>query len=172
MNHARRASFCIAFCFSLPAVAAVNVELEVDSSATPPVLVVTKNNAQCAGGPIECIEVEQGTNPHMFFTLKKACNGVDYKLSKFRIAEKNKQWPTPSNPLPLPVSKDFCADRNTGYVDFRYCNNSLADNEMKLKNFNSKAADVFYEVTATHCDNDEEKIYLDPQIKNGGRGLN
>lgn len=171
MNHVKRISFCIAFCFSFPAAAAVNIELEVDNSVNPPTLVVTKNNAQCTGGPIACIEVKPGTNPHMFFTLKKACSGVDYKLSKFRIAEKNKQWPTSTNPLPLDISKDFCADRNTGYVDFRYCSNSLSDKKMKLKNFNSKPADVFYEVTAMHCTNDEE-IYLDPQIKNGGRGRN
>lgn len=171
MNYVRKISFCIVLCFSATAMAAVNIELEVDNSVTPPILVVTKNNAQCTGGPIDCIEVARGTNPHMFFTLNKACSGVDYRLSKFRIAEENKQWPTPSSPLSLDVSRDFCADRNTGYVDFRYCDNSLTDKTMKLKNFNSKPADVFYEITATHCTNNEE-IYLDPQIKNGGRGLN
>jgi len=152
--------------------AVVNLELKVNETVSPKVLEVTKNNAQCQGGPIGCIDVKHGTNPHMFFELKKACNGVDYKLTKFRIRETDEQWPTPQDPMDAARAKDFCADRNTGYVDFRYCKNDLKNSKMKLKNFNKKAGEVYYEVTAASCSNPNDKIYLDPLIRNGGGGIN
>lgn len=168
VNWVRAGAFWIALGVTPLATAAVNIELELDDKGNPQALVVTKNNAQCAGGPIDCIEVKRGTQPHMFFNLKKACNGIDYKLTKFRITQTNKQWPTPQNPMDAAVARDFCADRNTGYVDFRYCNNDLRDGKMKLRNFNKKAADVYYEVTAASCSNPSKEIKLDPLIRNKG----
>lgn len=153
--------------FSTLVVAAVQVELQVSGSE----LVVTANNAQCTGGPIDCIEVKQGTNPHLFFNLNGACgnNGPAYKLTAFRIGLQNKVWPTSSNPLPLNIAQDFGADPNTGYANLGQDDNALRDNKIKLKNHNSSAYVVYYEVTATHCtDMTAPKIYLDPQIKNGG----
>ncbi len=168
VNWVRAGAFWIAVAVTPLATAAVNVELELDNKDNPQALVVTKNNAQCPGGPIDCIVVKKGTKPHMFFALKKACNGVNYKLTKFRITQTNKQWPTSQNPMDVNVAKDFCADRNTGYVDFRYCNNDLKDGKMKLKNFNQKKAEIYYEVTAASCSNPNKKIKLDPLIRNKG----
>ena len=153
--------------FSTLATAAVQVDLAVNGSE----LVVTGNNAQCVGGPIDCIEVKQGTNPHMFFNLNGACgnNGPAYKLTAFRIGLQNKVWPTSSNPLPSNIARDFGADPNTGYANLGQDDNALRDNKIKLKNHNSSAYMVYYEVTAAHCtDMTAPKIYLDPQIKNGG----
>jgi len=154
-------------CFSTLAMA-VNVELKVDDSVSPPVIVVTSNNAQCPGGPLDCIDVKPGSQPHMFFKLPGACNGVEYKLTKFRIAEQDKKWPTSDNPMDAEIAKDFCVDRNDGKVHFGYCNNQLKDDMMKIKNFNRKRVNLFYEVTAEHCTNTGEEVYLDPEIRNRG----
>jgi len=148
--------------------AAVNVDLEIQSVNGANVLVVTRNNSQCADGPIDCIEVKAGTKPHLFFSLQGACAGTDYKLTKFRIAERNKQWPTPGTPLSAQVASDFCADANSGDIDFMTCDNDLRDAMMKLKDFNSAPGTVYYEVTAEHCMNPNDKIYLDPRIENKG----
>lgn len=171
-NWIRAGAFWIALGISGVVTAAVNVELKVDDENNPQALVVSKNNAQCAGGPLDCIEVKPGTNPHMFFTLKKACAGVNYRLASFRITQTDKKWPTPEDPMDAAVAKDFCADRTSGYVDFNYCRNDLQKGQMKLKNFNEHAGDVFYEVTAVRCDNPSYKIVLDPRIKNGGGAIN
>ncbi|MCJ7816114.1 MAG: hypothetical protein MUP31_08715 [Xanthomonadales bacterium] len=159
------AVFCLALCSTTLALGAVNVDLEVQDGA----LVVIRNNAQCAGGPIDCIEVSQGTQPHLFFELKGACSSSGYRLTKFRIAERNKQWPSPGSPLSAQIASDFCADVNTGYINFMTCENDLRDSKMKLKDYNSSQASVYYEITAANCSNLDEEIYLDPQIKNGGR---
>jgi hypothetical protein len=158
------AVFCLALCSTTLALGAVNVDLEVQDGA----LVVIRNNAQCAGGPIDCIEVSQGTQPHLFFELKGACSSSDYRLTKFRIAERNKQWPSPGNPLSAQIASDFCADANTGYINFTTCENDLRDSKMKLKDYNRSPTSVWYEITAASCSNPNEEIYLDPQIKNGG----
>jgi hypothetical protein len=153
--------------FSTLVTAAVQVDLAVNGSE----LVVTGNNAQCVGGPIDCIEVKQGTNPHMFFNLNGSCgnSGPAYKLTAFRIGLQNKVWPTSSNPLPENIAQDFSADPNTGYTDLHQGSNQLSGNKIKLKNHNSSAYLVYYEVTAAHCtDMTAPEIYLDPQIKNGG----
>lgn len=162
------ALFIIAVGFSASAWAAVNIELEVRDQGGSKSLVVTRNNAQCPGEPIDCIEVASGTQPHLFFTLKDACNGTDYRLTGFRITQHNKQWPGPGNPLKLSLAEDFCADEESGYVDFMACRNELKADKMKLKDYNRNSETVFYEITAANCVNPADEIYLDPQIKNKG----
>jgi hypothetical protein len=167
MNWARFAIFLAALGFSTLAMAAVQVTLEVKGSK----LVVTGNTAQCAGGPIDCIDVQQGTKPHLFFNLNGACgnNGPAYKLTAFRIGMQNKVWPTSSTPLPANIAQDFKANPQTGYVDLSQGNNQLSNNKIKLKDHNSSPYTVYYEVTAAHCTNmTAPDIHLDPQIKNRG----
>ena len=53
----------LAFGFSTLAMAAVQVDLAVQGSK----LVVTGNNAQCSGGPVDCIDVAKATKPNLFF---------------------------------------------------------------------------------------------------------
>jgi hypothetical protein len=158
----------LALCLTTLVLGAVNVDLEVQNNNGSSVLVVTKNNAQCEGGPIDCIEVSEGSQPHLFFSLKGACHSTDYRLTKFRIAERDKQWPTPENPLSAQIAGDFCADANTGYINFVSCDNDVRDAMMKLKNYNRAAATVYYEVTAAGCTNPDDEIYLDPEIRNKG----
>ena len=157
----------VAMGFSTLAMAAVQVDLKVSGSD----LVVTRNSAQCADEPITCIDVEHGSNPHLFFNLKGACgnSGSDYRLKAFRIGMQNKVWPTSSTPLPAHIAKDFNADPHTGYVDLEAGNNQLSDKTIKLKDHNSTAYTVYYEVTASHCtDTTAPDIRLDPRIRNGG----
>jgi len=159
------AVFFLALCSTSLALGAVNVDLEVQGGA----LVVTANNSQCANGPIDCIEVKPRTQPHLFFSLKDACSSpADYKLTKFRIAEREKQWPSPGSPLSAQIADDFCADANTGYIDFMACGNDLKDKQMKIKDHNRTVASVYYEVTAVNCSDPDQEIYLDPRIDNGG----
>lgn len=167
MNWTRFAVLLAALGSSTLAMAAVQVELAVKGSK----LVVTENNAQCADGPIDCIDVKKGTKPHLFFNLNGACgnNGPAYKLAAFRIGLQNKVWPTPSTPLPENIAQDFNANPETGYVDLGVDNNQLRDNKIKLKDHNSTAYSVYYEVTAAHCtDMTAPDIQLDPEIKNRG----
>ncbi len=173
MNHTKRiplrsALFFMAMCSSASVLAAVNVELEVQNQNGTNVLVVTRNNSQCAGGPIDCIEIGQGSKPHLYFRMPGACESSGYRLTEFRIAERNKQWPTPGNPMDAQIASDFCADPSTGYVNFVTCENDLRDSMMKLKDFNRTRATVFYEVTAANCMDASEEIYLDPRIENQG----
>ena len=151
---------------------AIQVDLEIDTGVNPPALKVTNNSNPCDSGPgnSDCIEVAKGSQPHMYFNLKNACNagGPDYKLMKFRITEKNKDWPSLRNPMNQEVAKDFCADRNSGYVELRNCRNQRKDDKLKLKNFNSKEANVYYEITAEPCSGSGDAIYLDPVIRNKG----
>lgn len=151
---------------------AIQVDLAVDTDVNPPALKVISNSNPCDSGPgnSDCIEVAKGSQPHMYFNLKNACkaNGPDYKLTKFRIAEKNKDWPSLQNPMNQEVAKDFCADQNSGYVELRNCRNQRKDDKLKLKNFNMKAVDVFYEITAEPCSGSGDAIYLDPIIRNKG----
>jgi hypothetical protein len=153
---------------SANAFSAVNIELEVQNQGGSTVLVVTKNNARCPGGPIDCIEVAAGSQPHLFFTLKGGCDSTGYGLTAFRVAQAEKQWPTPQRPLKLEIAEDFCADEESGYVDFMACQNELRADKMKLKDFNRLEGSVFYEVTAAHCTDPAKEIFLDPQIKNKG----
>jgi len=157
--------FFLALCSTSLALGAVNIDLQVQDGA----LVVTRNNAQCPDGPIDCIEVKSGTQPHLFFSLKDACTpSANYRLTKFRIAEADKVWPSSSNPLSAQIAGDFCADANTGYVDFMSCNNALKDKQMKIKDHNHTKVSVYYEVTAANCSNPQQEIFLDPRIDNGG----
>jgi hypothetical protein len=167
MNWARFAVFLAAIGFSTLAMAAVQVGLQVSGSK----LVVISDNAQCAGGPIDCIDVQKGTKPNLFFNLNGACgnSGPAYKLTAFRIGLQNKVWPTPSTALPTDVADDFGANPHTGYVNLSEGNNQLSDNKIKLKDKNGSEYTVYYEVTAAHCtDMTAPDIHLDPQIKNRG----
>jgi hypothetical protein len=167
MNWARFAALLAGLVFSTMALAAVQVDLEVDGSD----LVVTRNNAQCSGGPKDCIDVEKGSKPNLFFNLRGACgaSGPHYKLTAFRIGQQNKVWPTPSNPLPADIAQDFGANAQTGYVNLDEGDNQLRDDKIKFKNKNSSAYSVYYEVTAAHCtDMTAPDIQLDPEIKNRG----
>lgn len=154
---------CLALCSTTLALGAVNIELEVQGSQ----LVVTKNNAQCAGGDIGCIEIQPGTQPHMFFTLKGGCSS-GYKLSNFRISEGYKQPPSSNNPLNANIAGDFCADASSGFVNFSSCDNDLNDSKMKIKNYNRSVVTVYYDVEVANCGNGSDVITLDPQIRNGG----
>ena len=164
---ARFAVFLAALGFSSLALAAVQVDLSVSGSK----LAVTGNTAQCTGGPIDCIDVKAGTNPHLFFNLDGACgsNGPAYKLKSFRIGMQNKVWPTSAKPLPAHIASDFNANAQNGYVNLAAGNNQLRDDKIKLKDHNRTAYTVYYDVTVAHCtDMTAGDIHLDPQIKNGG----
>jgi hypothetical protein len=151
--------------------AATHVELKASPEINPTHLEVVANDSQCAGGPIDCIEVPRGSGHNMFFDLDKACKagGPNYKLSAFRLANANKEWPTADKPLRDEIVKDFNADPTTGYIKWDSNDNTLSDERIKLKNKNIKAYSVYYEVTATKCDGTGE-IKLDPVIRNGGGG--
>lgn len=148
--------------------AAVNVSLEVDDSVSPPVLVVVNNNSRCPGGPIDCIEVQAGTQPHMFFRLNRACQpgGTEWGLSRFYVMEYEKSWPAP---LATEIADEFCADPNTGEVNLDRCENQGRDNQLQIKNFNRSERTVYYMIEARHCtDSSRRPIGLDPEIRNRG----
>ncbi|MDH3787426.1 MAG: hypothetical protein OES53_02570 [Xanthomonadales bacterium] len=147
---------------------AVNVTLEVDESVNPPSLYVVNNNAQCAGGPIDCIEVESGSQPHMMFKLLRACQpgGPLWGLSGFYVMEEEKNWPAP---LDSGTAGEFCANSGTGKVDMNSCGNNQRDDQLKIKNYNRTPGTVYYMVEAKHCtDSGRSPIHLDPEIRNRG----
>lgn len=156
--------------FPALALAAVHVDLAVDTGTTPPSLQVTGNDAQCPAGPLDCIRVSKGDSPNLYFDLAKACQsgGPAYKLAQFRIAMAEKQWPSSSNPLPSDAADDFNADPYSGVVDLASSSNGLSDARIKFKDKNSSAYTVFYEITAKEC-NGEGEIKLDPSITNTGK---
>lgn len=147
---------------------AVVVTLDVDESTDPPTLYVSNNNAQCAGGPIDCIEVARGSQPHMLFKLNRACQpgGTEWGLSRFYVMEQEKNWPAP---LPGDTADEFCADPGTGEVSMSRCGNDVKDSQLKIKNYNRKERTVYYMIEAEHCtDSGRQPIGLDPQIRNKG----
>lgn len=156
----------LAVCFPVLAQAAIHIELAVADRA----LYVSSNDARCPGGRIDCIEPMKGDEPDLFFDLDKACKsgGPQYKLNQFRIGMKEKQWPTAENPLPDYVAKDFLADPNTGIVDLTAGQNQLKDDRIKLKDSNSSAYTVYYEVQALPCSGGDA-IVLDPAVRNTGK---
>ena len=82
-----------------------------------------------------------------------------------------KDWPTTNNPLPDDVAEDFYADKDTGIVDLAKGNhgwNDLSKSRIKLKDKNSRAYTIFYEITARQCDGNGT-ILLDPMVRNGGK---
>lgn len=143
------------------------IDLDASSSST---LQVSSNSSPCPGEGLACINVPGGSSHNLFFDLKKACkqDGPQYRLSSFRIAMQNKNWPTQSNPLPANIAGDFNADPNSGYVMWDG-NNSLSEDKIKIRDKNVGAYSVFYEITATGC-NGAGEIKLDPVIRNGGGG--
>jgi hypothetical protein len=156
-------------CFPGMAMAA-HVELAVDSTTAPPRLYVILNDSKCPGGADDCIEVARGSSHNLFFDLDNSCkaSGPEYKLQQFRIAMSSKNWPTSGNPLPAHVVDDFDADPNTGYVNLAGGDNQLKDERIKLRDMNSSAYEVFYEITAVSCTGNGE-IKLDPTIRNTGK---
>ena len=160
----------VCMCFPAVVTAAIHVELEVSGGTS---LVATANDSQCTDGPIDCIDVVKGSSPNLYFDLDNACkpDGPDYQLVQIRIAMSEKDWPTTSNPLPDDVAEDFYADRDTGIVDLAGGNhgwNDLSKSRIKLKDKNSGAYTVFYEITARQCTGDGT-IMLDPMVRNGGK---
>jgi hypothetical protein len=164
------AAAVVAASFPAMALAAIHVKLAVDASSSPARLYVTSNDAQCPGGPSDCIQVPKGGSDNLFFDLDNACHadGPDYKLQQFRIAEAPKQWPSPGNPLPAHMAADFGADANSGVIDLSAGTNQLKDDRIKFKDDNSTAYEVFYEIVAVGCSGAGE-ARLDPSIKNTGR---
>ena len=152
--------------FPAATMAAIHIELDVADGA----LYVSSNSGRCPDGRIDCIAVQKGDEPHLFFDLAKACkrDGPPYKLNRFRIAMKDKHWPTADNPLPANVASDFNADPSTGVVDLTAGENQLKDDRIKLKDRNNSAYTVYYEIQATGCDGSGE-IVLDPAIRNTGK---
>ena len=148
------------------AVAAIHVELGVANMA----LYVIDNDARCPDAEIDCIQTTRGDEPDIFFDLDKACkpDGPQYKLSQFRIAMAEKQWPNPDFPLPGYAARDFNADPNTGVVDLSAGNNQLKDDRIKLKDSNSDVYTVYYEVQAVPCAGGDP-IVLDPAVRNTGK---
>lgn len=157
-------------CFPALALAAIHVDLAVDTTTAPPGLQVIANDAQCPGGALDCIQVSKGDSPNLYFDLAKACQsgGPAYKLAQFRIAMAEKQWPTGSNPLPADAADDFNADPDSGFINLTGGSNELKDDRIKFKDKNSSAYTVFYEITAQECSGDGE-IKLDPSIINTGK---
>jgi len=144
------------------------VTLDVDNSSGSPRLVVTNNSAQCPGGPLDCIEIGVGNQPHMIFKLNKACQpgGTEYGLVDFYVMEHEKTWPAPLDPS---TASDFCADPATGKVNLSSCGNKGKDDQLKIKNFNRKKVTVYYQVIAKHCTGGDT-IEMDPEIRNKGKG--
>lgn len=153
-------------CAPTLATAAIHVELGVANSA----LYVISNDAKCPDEGIDCIQTTKGDEPDIFFDLAKACKdgGPQYRLSQFRIAMAEKQWPNPDYPLPAYAADDFNADPNTGIVDLTAGNNQLKDDRIKLKDSNSDVYTVYYEVQAVPCAGGDS-IVLDPAIRNTGK---
>jgi len=168
-----------AMCFSTLTSAAINVNLEVYTAAGGEQalrVAAVGNDSPCGGGSpsnSDCIEVGKGKTPHIFFNLKKACEqdaggnpiGPEYGLTEVRITMVNKVWPSAGNPLNAVVVSDFNANPDTGVVKLK----KKKPWKLKLKNFNSHAYTVFYQITAEHCtDGNADDIHLDPQIRNTG----
>lgn len=164
-------SLAATVCFSPAAMAATHVELKASPEINPTHLEVVANDSQCAGGPIDCIEVPRGSGHNMFFDLDKACkaDGPNYKLKAFRLAKEHKVWPTPEKPLEKPIIDDFNVDPTTGFIKWDSNNNTLDESRIKLKNGNGSEYLVYYEITAVEC-NGSGEIKLDPAIRNGGGG--
>lgn len=152
------------------AVPPINVELTVTAG---PALEVLNNSAPCSGVATDpCIEVAAGGKPFIKFKLPDACDvgGPVYELTGLRITMIDKVWPTAANPLNELVAKDFKADPTTGEIKFHAGKNRKSPKLLKFKNRNSHGYTVFYEITASPCDDasDEPDIYLDPEIRNKG----
>ena len=160
----------VGLCFSQVAVAAIQIELVVNTSTGTPTLQVVSNTSACAGGPLDCISVAKFTKPNIRFLLEDACetDGTVYKLQQIRIGMVDKVWPTVANPLWAAVASDFNASATTGIVDLAAGKNKLADDRIKFKNKNSADFMVFYEITAKECAG-VDTITLDPRIRNYGR---
>lgn len=153
--------------------AAIDLDLVVNTANPTPVLQVVSNSSPCPNEPdLSCISVHRYSRPNIRFDLEDACqpNGPDYKFDSIRITLVDKVWPTAADPLPTTVADDFFADRNTGVIDLVNGNNGknkLTDDRIKFKNKNSNQYTVFYEITAKECAG-PGTITLDPAIRNEG----
>ncbi|HLF31226.1 MAG TPA: hypothetical protein VI566_09420 [Xanthomonadales bacterium] len=163
-----------ALCFPGIALAAIDVELVVNTSGTSPVLEVISNSSPCPNDPDKsCIAVAKRSSPNLRFSLEDACQpgGPEYKLEGIRITMINKVWPTTASPLPPQAAGDFFADANTGVIDLVNGNggaNKLQNDRIKFKDKNSHAYTVFYEISAKQCTG-TGTIKLDPSIGNTGK---
>jgi len=165
-------------CFStlVMAVPPIKVELKVAVVGGVSELQVADNSKPCDGvtATSPCIVVANKKSPFIIFTLPKACDGgaTDpvYELTGMRITQIEKVWPTSGDPLDEKVAKDFKADPNTGEIDFHYGKNKKTNKKLKFKDRNKHAYSVFYEISASPCDDasDDDDIYLDPEIRNKG----
>ncbi len=176
-NGTRVAVLLGALCFSTLVFAApIEVKLEVDGSK----LAVIDNSQPCdaTNSKDACINVKKNKAPFINFILEGACGdetstspNKDYQLTGIRITLIEKVWPTSSNVLNELVAKDFKADPETGEIILKG-NNKKDKDLLKFKNRNSHGYTVYYEVSAEPCaaDSDLDDIFLDPEIRNKGRG--
>jgi hypothetical protein len=166
----------VALCFSTLVIAApINIELKVVTKDGLTELKVNKNDSPCDNAPSDsaCIKVAHGRSPFIIFTLPEACEGKDhpiYKLTGMKITQFEKIWPTRGDPLNSRVAKDFKADPETGEIKFGVIGNDKSSSKLKFKNLNKNAYTVFYEISASPCDDDSDydDISLDPEIRNKG----
>jgi len=160
--------------FSTLVLAAPPIEVVLKVTAVPTLEVLT-NSSSCSGATDDpCIDVPFGHAPFIKFKLPNACGDETgdptYELTGMRITMIDKVWPTVSNPLNGMVAKDFKADPSTGEIDFQAGKNRKGPKMLKLKDNNKHGYTVFYEITASPCDDssDAPDIYLDPEIRNKG----
>ena len=156
------------------AVAAIDVDLAVNTNLSPPILEIVGNSSKCPDRGLDCIEVAKYSQPNIRFNLEDACDtassGPEYKLQEIRISMVDKVWPSSAFPLPPDVASDFNADGATGLVDLNAGKNKRTDDRIKFKNKNSKEYTIFFEITAQHCTNAAmPAIKLDPSIRNLGK---
>lgn len=165
------------FLVSAP-VLAIDVYLAVNSSNE---LVIDDNRQKCQSTRKNCIGVKKGNTPFIHFKLPNACGDNDddpkYKLQEMHLSMVGNTGNN-ANPgkgfgkweLPQPVADDFNAEKSSGEVKFSGPN-SLADDQIKVKDKNSAEYVVFFKIKAVACssETDPTEIFLDPRIENGGR---
>lgn len=165
------------FLVSAP-VLAIDVFLEVNSSNE---LVIDDNRQKCQSTRKNCIGVKKGNTPFIHFKLPNACGDKDddpkYKLQEMHLSMVGNTGNN-ANPdkgfgkweLPQPVFEDFNANKTTGAVKFSG-SNSLADDQIRVKDKNSAEYVVFFKIKAVLCAPGTlpPEIWLDPRIENGGR---
>lgn len=165
------------FLVSTP-VFAIDVVLKVDGANK---LVIDTNSQMCQPAQKNCIKINKGNSPFIYFKLLNACSGNSgdpiYKLNEMQLSMIGNDG-TAARPskafgtyvLPQPVYDDFNADQTTGMVKFT-APNFLANNLIRLKNKNSAEYVVFFKIKAVACTSGTvpAAIELDPRIKNTGQ---
>jgi hypothetical protein len=164
----------LALSWSQPGLAAIHVELGVNTAGGTPQLEVTGNSSQCPDGPMDCIQVAKGSSPNIFFYLEDACkpDGAAYRLTAISISMVKGIAVSGTNPLPQVVYEDFFADPANGKIDLVKGNNNknkIDDDRIKFKNKNSDQYTVYYRITAELCTDKSQLVELDPSIRNYGK---